>query len=354
MTASRIIYKTEDANLFWHYWERYVAEHHSSPRYLRTTIEYYLAILRGAGNLDSDKSFLYVVNNEPVACVFLPIIRQGEDLVIAMDGDYVFAPLCHDVNVQKKIFALIDDIARSCNLAKICFSIDPLENNERHFNFLQAYNYLDVSILTYMVDLSQGKNVEELLQKCHSRYKRSVKKILSDKRFQTFIVDADHLSRPLFDNYVALHHKCAGRITRVQESFDIQFEKIKNGHAVLIGLKYEDKPIAYYYFVYSADKAFAFSSADDPEYDALPLYHILFYRQMEYLKNLGINYIDTEQPANPSQQFDCYPEDKQLNTSFFKQGLVGSFVNQSRGIKYFSQKVFDADMEIFEKNYKIL
>lgn len=349
----RVISKENEESLFWDHWQRYIAKHRSSPRYLKTTVEYYLAVMRGAGDLYKDASFVYLMDGEPVACVFLPIIRQADNFIIAMRGDYVFAPLCNDLNAQQRAFALIDDIARQNNVSKIAFSIDPLEDKDNQFNYLQTYGYLGAPILTYMVDLTGAQSAEDLMAMCHKRHRRSMKEILDNQDFQTFVVDKDNADSSVFENYVALHHKCAGRETRVKKSFDIQFEALKNGNAVLIGLRHKGLPVAYYYFAYSADKAFAFSSADDPDYDHYPLYHVLFLRHMEYLKKMGITKIDAEQPSNPSSQLDYYPDAKQLNIAFFKQGFVGSFVNQMRGIKYFSQKMFEEDLEIFKKNYKI-
>ena len=86
----------------------------------------------------------------------------------------------------------------------------------------------------------------------------------------------------------------------------MQFEKIKAGKAFLVGLEYQEKNVAFVYFEYNTDKAIYASAADDPEYDKLPLYHILYYSGMEYLKKIGIRYIDTGQPSCPSSQFDYY------------------------------------------------
>jgi hypothetical protein len=164
-------------------------------------------------------------------------------------------------------------------------------------------------------------------------------------------MDRSNADYDLHEEYRMLHHKCAGGETRPKESFDQQFERLKAGQAVLFGLKYKQKNIAFSYFDYNADKAIYFSGADDPDYARFPIYHALIYSAMIYFKRIGVRYLDPEQPACPSVQQDYYPDDKQLNIAFFKRGFGGYFMENFRGIKYFSRELFKKDMKYFEKNY---
>ncbi|MDD5294873.1 MAG: GNAT family N-acetyltransferase, partial [Patescibacteria group bacterium] len=209
------------------------------------------------------------------------------------------------------------------------------------------YNYLDTSILTYVIDLQ----FKDLFNSCRRNHRRNIKPILEDKNFSVFYIDGNNPSYEIHEEYRKLHHKCAGRVTRPKIAFDMQFEKLKQGNAVLFGLRYKNKNIAYVYFEFNSDKAVSFSAADDPDYDKLPLYHVLYYSAMEYLRKRGARYIDTGQPSCPSSQFDYYIDKKQANISLFKRGFGGDFKQYFRGIKYFSEEAFNNDAKKFIDNY---
>lgn len=349
--STNIIYKEQDAEQFWKYWNDFIFERESSSRYLRSSLEQNLLFSELGSLFVRDKSFVYLENNKPVGCAFLPIEKRNDFLTITSDinDGYVDSPLFASEAIEKKVFLIIDGIAEQNEVAKIMFTANPIEDFNIKYNYLQKYRYLDTSILKYIIDL----NCDDLLKACRKGHRCDIKKMLNDKDFATFSVDKANPSYAMHEEYRELHHKCAGRVTRPKETFDSQFEKLKEGNAVLIGLKYKDRSIAYSYFDFNSDKAIYSSGADDPDYDNLPLYHILLFAAMQYLKNIGVRYIDMEQPSSPSPQSDYYPDKKQLNIALFKRGFGGYFMNQFRGIKYFSQQAFKKDVDLFANKYKI-
>jgi hypothetical protein len=349
----KIIFKEENENDFWKYWKEYVEKNNISPKYLRTYIEPLLIISKENGLLCSDRSFVYLENNEVVACAFLPIEKENKDsttksIKIECDGDFVLSPLCKNKNIEKKVFNLIDDVAKQNGLSKIMFYIDPLERECYSFNYLQKYNYLTSSILVYFIDTRKEK---DLLALCREGCRKLIRPLLKNNDFSVFYIDKENPDLNMHKLYENLHHKCAGRVTRPQWTFDNQFEELKQGHAVLFGLKYKGKEVAFCYFSYNANKAIYSSGADDPDYDKMSLYHILIFSAMKYFQEKGIDFIDVGQPSCPSSQFFYYPDEKQLKISLFKRGFCGEYAEDFRGIKYFSKDVFEKDMQFFTKNY---
>jgi len=343
----KIVFKEENEEIFWDFWQKYLARINVSSRYLRITLEQNIKFSQAKSLLYRDKSFVYVVNNEPMACVFLPIEKRGDYLMISHDinDGYVDAPLFKNNLIEKQIFSLIDEIARENNVGKIMFSIDPLENSQ--INYLQKYNYFDTTILNYIIDLT----FNDLFSACRRNHRRNIKFILNNNDFSVFFMDKNNSLYEIHEEYRKLHHKCSGRVTRPKETFDQQFKKLQQGFAVLVGLRYKDKNIAFHYFSYYKERAIADSAADDPDYDKLPLYHILVYKGMEYLKENGVKFIDMGQPSAPSSQFGYYFSDKQLNISLFKSGFGGYYANWFKGIKYFSKELFKQDAEEFLSKY---
>ena len=352
--TDKIIFKKENGKEFWGYWQNYVLENKISPKYLKTYIEPLIAVSKNNSLLKSDESFVYLENNKVAACVFLPVEKENKDsdiksIKIECDGDFILAPLCKNKNIEKKVFNLIDDIAKKNAVSKIMFHIDPLEREKRSFNYLQKYNYLASSILVYFIDTRKGK---DLLALCREGCRKLIRPLLKNNDFSIFYIDKENSDYNIHKLYEKLHHKCAGRVTRPQWTFDNQFEELRQGHAVLFGLRYRNKEVAFCYFSYNANKAVYSSGADDPEYDKLPLYHLLIYYAMKYFQERGIDFIDVGQPSSPSNQFFYYPDEKQLKIALFKRGFCGEYAEDLRGIKYFSKDVFEKDIKDFVKNYK--
>lgn len=342
-----IIFKEENEKLFFQYWSTMVEVCKVGPRYLPLNLEVNLALARYRSVLIADKSFIYMKNNNPVAGVFLPIEENNGLPTISVANYYVDAPLFLDRSVEKSVFTTIDELARENTVVKIMLSVDPLERDV-NYNYLQKYNYLDTSILNYVIDLK----MQDLFSYLRRNHRRSIKWIAEDQDFSVFVIDSTKPSYDHHEEFRTLHHKCAGRVTAPKEAFDLQFEKLKQGHTVLFGLRYKEKNIAYMYFDYNEDKAISYQAADDPDYNQLPLYHILTFTAMEYLQKRGVKHIDTGQPSGPSHQIDYYPDVKQLNIGLFKYGFGGGFRSQFRGIKYFSKAALGKDIENFLDSYK--
>jgi len=347
--STKIIFKSEDEKTFWEYWQKYIDINKASSRYLKASLDYVVMLSKTNKSFFKDESFVCTVNNQPAACVFLPIEKKDGLFTVSSSNDgYVDAPLVSDQLVEKEIFKLIDEIANKNKIAKIMFSINPLENDAKPYNHLQKYGYFDTSIIKYVIDL---KNTENLLKSCRKGHRSDIKDMINNPDFETFFITEENPDYKIHEEYRNLQYKCAGRVTKSKELFDIQFEKIKQGNSLLVGLKYHGKNIAFSFFEYNNGKVIYSSTADDPEYDHFHLYHILVFKAMEYFKEIGASHIDTGQPSCPSRQFDYYPDAKQLNIAFFKRGFGGDFMNQFRGIKYYSTTAFQKDLTKFSKEY---
>jgi hypothetical protein len=345
-----VVYKERNSEVFWDYWSKFISARDISPKYLEISLKYNLLVSELGRKLYADKSFVYVVNKIPAACVFLPIEQEGGDFFIQneVNDGYVDAPLFIDGAVAKKIFALVDGIALEFGVKKIMFAVDPLENNGVDYNYLQRFGFLDASILTFIIDLG----LHDLYASSRKGHRESMRKILQNDNFEVFVVDCQSPQSLAFhEEYRELHHKCAGKVTRPKETFDMQYEKLKNGAAVLAGINYRGKSVGYSYFEFSGTKGIYASGVDDPDFNLRPLYHAMVLKGAEHLKDKGVKFIDTGEPSSPSGQYGYYPDTKQLNIGFFKRGFGGDFMNQFRGIKYFSKGEFKKDAEKFVQAY---
>jgi len=347
--SATFIFKEQNSELFWKYWEEFVTVHSAHPAYLKLNIEWQLSISQNRGLFVEDKSFVYLVDNKPKACVFLPIEKNNNLLTGTLNDGFIYAPIFADHSVAKEVFNTIDEIAAEMKLEKIMFSIDPLSLEKNSFNFLQRFNYLDASILTYVIDCGDSEPLSEMRR----GHKSDVKKIQQNDDFKVFRFDSTNCSSQVHEEFRQLSYKCAGREIRPKETYDKQFEILKNNQAVLFCLVHKEQKIAFAHFEYNKDKAFYTVGVDDPDFEKMPLYHTLIYTAMRFFKDLGVRYIDTGQPSSPSTQFLYYPDAKQLNIALFKRGFGGNFKQNFRGVKYYSGNLFLADAEVFIKNYKL-
>ena len=335
-----IIYKEQNEDLFWKYWNQITKK--ASYAYFQNTIKIYLLTLKN--KLMVDKRFIYLENKIPLAAVFLPIEKQKNNISISLNNNFIPSPI-FDASVSKKVFLLIEKISQEIKVKKIMFAIDPL--GPALYNYLQKYGFIDSSILSYVIDL----NGVDLLSLCRKGNRNEIKKILTCNDYSLFYIDKKKPNCVIFKDYIKLHHLCSGKKTRPDESFDLQFDNLKKGNGVLFGLSFKKKNLGFVYFEFNQENAIYYSGSDDPKYNFLPLYHVLIYSAMKYLKKHGIKYIDTGQPSSPSAQFGYTPDKKQLNIALFKRGFPGDYKNYYRGIKYFSKDLFKEDMDIFMKNY---
>jgi hypothetical protein len=345
LNNGNIIFKEDNEKLFWSYWRKLINK--ESYGYLSLNIETNIIISKSLSLFHKDKSFICLSDKNPAAGVLLPIEKGKDGFSASIAGGYIPAPMFAGCSAKKtdEIFFLIDKIALENDIKKIMFEIDPLSENS--YNYLQKYDYLDTSISAFIIDL----RLDDLFGSCRRNHRRNISSILEDENFSVFCIDKNNPSYDIHEEYRKLHHKCSGKITRPKETFDFQFEKLKQGNAALFGLKHKEKNIAFVYFEFNSNKAVSFSAADDPDYDKFSLYHILYYSGMEYLKKKGVLSIYTGQPSCPSPQFNYYPDEKQMNIALFKRGFGGYFKQSFRGIKYYSEEVFKSDIKKFIDNY---
>ncbi len=340
------IFKNDNPGVFWQAWESLIKELKAGPRYLKTTIDSHISIWKYRKTFFDDQSFVLLKDKKPVAAVFLPIEKNEGVISMSVGGGPIIFPLLADNSLGKELFEKIHEIAREKKVQKITFFFDPV--NPPKYNHLQKYGYLDASILNYRIGLEEN----DLLKACRRGHKCDIKKILDDKEFEIICFDKENADLDAAERYRLLHEKCAGKVTRPKETFDWQLENIKNGQAALFGLKYKGKEVAFNFFEFNFDKGLYFSGVDDPEYANLPLYHVLIFSAMEYLKKRGVKWIDTDQPSSPSCQFGYYPDQKQLNIALFKRGFPGEFVPNFRGIKYFDRQILEKDLKKMSENLK--
>ena len=312
-----------------------------------------------SSKLIKDLSFIIIEDNKPVALCPLFLEQHKGKKQFSYASAYQVAPLIK-INlfnkkrkrIERNCFEKIDELAREYDISKTMVFIDSLAESCDH-NILTEYGYLDTSTSTAIIDLSL--NTEDLW----SNLRKSFKSLINNgkDKFNIFIMDYNNPDFEIHENYRKLHHKTSGRVTRSKETFDLQFDMLKEDNAILIGLQDNNKFIAFSYFLHNKQGVVYASSSDDPDFETdIPLEHCIIWTAIEYYKKRDINYLEIGLQQFGHQIFD-HPNQKDLNISFFKRGFGGNIVTLYRGIKYYKKGCMRKDLEDnvhkLLKSYKI-
>lgn len=259
---------------------------------------------------------------------------------------------------QKKvldfIFAYVDDQAKTLGVKKTSFRFSPLSDiyvlSKGHpSNYLLKYGYLDATFITQILDISQ--NPEQLKSDVRKGHKYDINR--ASRILDAHIYDAKSIDRETFDLYCNLHHKDAGRVTRPPITFDMMFEWIKMGNAILVGttLKGKDQFVGFSYHIVYKSGAYYASACSDPSYGEMPIAHFLLWESINWLHNNGIRVFEIGWQFYGSE-FHYHTSPKEYQISKFKRGFGGDQVSQIIGEKYYDPIFFEKEYLKKIENYR--
>jgi hypothetical protein len=241
----------------------------------------------------------------------------------------------HDAEkTLKTIFEMIDGIAVSMDVKKLFFQIDPLANPASrikwmNYNYLLKFGFIDQSLNSQILDLSLPES--ELWKQVRKGHKYDINQ--GRKHFQVFVYDSKNITEEIFENYRLLHHKAAGRVTRPMSTFKLNYEWIKAGKGLLVGVKYKDRFVGLTLVWVYKNLAYYASAADDPDAQVpAPIGHLIQWTIIEYLKANRVEFYDIGWQQFGKLPYDD-PSEKKINISRFKRGFGGYTVPAFRGLK---------------------
>lgn len=227
------------------------------------------------------------------------------------------------------VFARIDELAHDNGVSRASFALCPLCSFEN--NYLMKLGYIDISLNTQIIDLSQDlKTIHGAMRKGHDY---DIDKGLRDIVVE--IYDSGNITELIFEQYCSLHHMDAGWMTRPPETWNMQHEWIKNGQAILLKALFGNDVVGFSYIFIYKNKAYYGSACSDSEYPKLPVHHVLNWKTIEWLKKHGFSHYEIGWQQYTPLPHD-FPSKKETAISFFKRGFGGAAVPLFRGEKYYS------------------
>lgn len=260
-------------------------------------------------------------------------------------GDTGPAPALADTlseQTKKKVlqsaFAYVDELARQLNVARASFRMSPLAGSFWDApipkpNPLLKLGFSDVSLTTQVIGLVADE--QQLLVGMRKGHRADITR--SEKLLQATVLDKDSVTSESFERYRMLHHRAAGRVTRPLATFQMMYNWIRDGLAILSVANLHGKDVGFALVSVYKDGAYYSSSCEDPEHNDLPIGHILQWRALQWLQRHSVRRYEIGLQFYSSQPHAIVSE-KESNISFFKRGFGGSPVPLWRGERFYDKQ----------------
>ena len=156
-----------------------------------------------------------------------------------------------------------------------------------------------------------------------------------EAEFQHAIWSGPNITAEIFSRYQETHRLDAGRVTRPQRTFDLMFESIKAGNAVLIEALNKDCGVGYVLIHYYKGNAFYSSACRHPDFRDQSLHHLLLWHGMNWLASQGVGRFEIGYQAFGHEIVNT-PSLKEIQISHFKREFGGEIVRVPAGERFWS------------------
>jgi hypothetical protein len=309
--------------------------------------EYRIACFEASGLLIADRSFVYLRDGRP--CGLVPLVF-GRD---AFDGDiiaaYLDAPLPWPMvvagmvdreSIQTTLFDELERRVAELDAAILRLMLAPRGlGRDLASSFARTVRgraFVDVSYLSHCIDLTPAT-----LGSVRERYRRDIRKH-SDK-YVLSILGADDLYDGIADLYMDLHVKDSGKTSRPLVTYERQMNLVRKGEGFWVAArnKAADRIVGMLLISVHKKAAYDNSVAVDPEFADDPVSHLMKWKAIEHLIEIGSDHYELGSAAlMPS--YLSQPSAKNYGISFFKDGWSrGRTKTVMAAEKFYSPAAFD-------------
>jgi len=283
----------------------------------------YQAYHQGCGQSLSDLSLVLYHDNAPCGIWPLTIVSKVNN-PLRMVADKIAPPLLvSDLNprtiksINKSCISFIENMVLSSggNYWESAESFTDRSGISEWQN--QALLTGAKSTLSYELYIDLSLNLDRLRQYFRKSYKSLINSGL--RHWETHIMDTPQ--EGAWEEYRELHHKVSGRVTRSIETWELQLQSIKEGHAFLVYLRQPDgRMVGGGYFNTTQNEATYSVGVYDRSLFRKPLGHVVQIKAIEEMKERDLAwYRIGNRPYSSDEEA---PTDKQLTVGDFKQGFA--------------------------------
>lgn len=218
--------------------------------------------------------------------------------------------------IYESIFNKIDELARQEKASLSRFVYSPLSDNFLNKkippDIFFDFGYIDIPVSSQIIDLS--KTQDELWKNLRRNHRRN---ILKSSRLKIDFFTSQNITDGVFQNYQEMHCKAAGRKTRPDITFQLMRDWLQKDLAFLAVAEQDGKKIGFEYYSIYKNNAYAFSAANDPNCEKMPIRHFLEWESILWMKKQRFSFYEI------GYQPYWSPSQKQLNITHFKEGFGG-------------------------------
>jgi hypothetical protein len=331
-------------------WDRLFESESISPFYSRRWLEYQVAY--AADQHVEDLTFVGV-DKSGLPVVICPLFLEQRDgrRLFSYRGEYIHAlrapvvttnqPEKQRERVREAAFEEIDRVAREFGAVKLTMLADPLclDTQQQGYNYLSRFGFQDASLTTVLLNLGEG--LENLRSRMRASYKSLINKANAEFDIQVF--DGRTTTPAIFNSYVQLHRKAAGRVTRPARTFAIQYEMILADEAILVGARQHGEWKGFVNFLHSRTATYYASGAQDPAADSAGIGPAMQWAAMKYYADRRLRWMELDNQYFGPQLFEI-PSPKDIHISFYKRGFGGDLKPIFRGIKYYDREMMAQEL----------
>ena len=293
--------------------------------YSSSSIEYQLAYQKSHGTVCQDISLVIDWGSKPVAVWPLSLSIKSNKIELSSQGMPVqpplFVKLCPESSrkrISKYCLDIIDNLSKELN-------IDSWKSSES-FNFSIGFSEW------HILSMSRGAfcstyhelflNLESCMDEIKKNFRKSYKSLINSDMSDWTIKVLDVENKSVWNQFKELHHKVSGKKTRSDDTWEIHYNDILNGHGFLVYLLHNNsgKMDGGGFFNFTRDEGLYAVGAYNRDLFHKPIGHVIQYRAIQELKKRGI--IWYKLGARPYFTEEPRATEKEFSISDFKQGFA--------------------------------
>jgi len=292
-----------------------------SPLYSPNALNWGRQDIHDEGKVFEDRSFLLMLENEPVIGFLGTVIEADKRNLDAYGFPCISAEDKGKLTtkVAKTFLKEFDLITQDVNGTIWCR--DYLHNGE--ISSLSRHLLLKGAranpFFSKVIDLS---NNEKMLR---SRVRKSYGSLINWglRELQPIVLGADMTWEQML-TFRQLHIREAGRETRSEASWHRQFELVEAGEAFVILAYLEHELVSAGFFMHSDLNCYYGVSVSRRDLFQKPLFHSLMWIAILHAKKLGCRWFEVGGQLYPRHPADPFPSAKEQGISDFKAGFGGA------------------------------
>ena len=301
-----------------------------SVAYAASMIDYQHAYMRNSGVSLVDISMVLLNDGKP--CGIWPLTLSLGELAKLSSHIYPILPPVFTLNLSsrtvKKITSsalrFINNFQKKLSQSVINSQESVVPNSlilglsEWHQQLLSAGASVSVKHDLY-VDLAPSMDNIRL------GFRKSYRPLISVglKTWKIEVMDVSNANVFIWQEFKLLHQKAAGRVTRSDETWNLQYQMILCNEGMLIHLHdcaSQNKMVGAGFFQFTRDEGLYAVGAYDRELFDKPIGHVVQQRAIEIMKKLNLRWYQIGERFYPSD--NPKPTEKELSIALFKQGFA--------------------------------